>query len=92
MNDCFAGASVHYNRPVQSLHLVDNVFVATSLNCAPESFDCVVLTTPVPEIFNITGDVNAILGKRIRFYLLFEICFEKFPFPYELSRLFLNWS
>ena len=57
-------AAVSYERAVSALSDRDNQWCVTDDKTAEsETFDCVVLTMPVPQILELSGSIQSAIGK-----------------------------
>lgn len=61
-----AGAEVFYNRHVTHIHRKGTGWEVCPKEGAPERFDVVVLTMPVPQILQLQGDVGSLMGENQR--------------------------
>ncbi|XP_016431631.1 renalase, partial [Sinocyclocheilus rhinocerous] len=61
-----AGAEVLYDRHVTHIHRKDAGWEVCHKGGAPERFDIVVLTMPVPQILQLQGDVESLMGENQR--------------------------
>ncbi|XP_056325596.1 renalase isoform X2 [Danio aesculapii] len=61
-----SGAEVFYNRHVTHIHRKDTGWEVCRKEGAPERFDVVVLTMPVPQILQLQGDVGSLMGENQR--------------------------
>ncbi|XP_057214546.1 renalase isoform X1 [Triplophysa rosa] len=59
-----AGAEVLYNRHVTHIYRKDAGWEVCHKEGAPERFDIVVLTMPVPQILQLQGDVGSLMGEN----------------------------
>ena len=60
------GANVQLNRRLSSLRQEGNAWSVVSDDGVTACFDAVVLTIPVPQILQLNGDMQAILGMYLR--------------------------
>ncbi|XP_051530609.1 renalase isoform X1 [Myxocyprinus asiaticus] len=61
-----AGAEVLYNRHVTHIYQKNAGWEVCRKGGAPEQFDIVVLTMPVPQILQLQGDVGSLMGENQR--------------------------
>lgn len=61
-----AGAEVLYDRHVTHIHRKSTTWEVCCKGGMPERFDIVVLTMPVPQILQLQGDVESLIGENQR--------------------------